>query len=343
MEDSKIEWCDDTVNAWIGCAKVSPGCAHCYAEDLDRRKLFGGRTNWGVNAERLDRSDKAVGEIQRIARRAEKEGRPRFVFLSSLCDLFEDRADIVPWRAKVWEALQAANANGLRIVALLLTKRPHIMLAWQREVAPQGLPFWAWVGTSVENQAAADERISILCDVQTDGVRYLSMEPLLGPVTLDLRDRWSGGCAGGCLDEDLYFSLDSAERCRRCGHPLGGTPKCPIGWVIVGGESGKHARPMHPDWARAIRDQCAGAGVPFLFKQWGEWAPAKIRMTNACPASGNSAYSGPEYESLPSYVFERQGEGGTVLGPVMERFGKKVAGRLLDGVTHNGRPPAEEA
>ena len=329
MQDSKIEWCDDTVNGWIGCAKVSAGCAHCYAENFDSRKLFGGRRNWGEGAERLDRSDKAVAEIARIARRAAKEGEPRFVFLSSMCDLFEDRADVVPWRAKVWAALQEANANDLRIVALLLTKRPEVMLAWQREVAPQGLPHWAWVGTSVENQEAADARIPVLVQVETAGIRFLSMEPLLGPVALDYT------CFNGA---DSFGSMPG------------------IGWVIVGGESGPKARPMHPDWARSLRDQCVGADVPFLFKQWGEWGTDAVNaqtglaewlMFDTHPRWVQKASAWVSSQvALLDLDGKRCRNGADMAAaryPVafLVWRGKKVAGRVLDGAEHNGRPAAD--
>lgn len=345
MQDSKIEWCDDTVNGWIGCAKVSAGCAHCYAENLDSRKLFGGRRNWGEGAERLDRSDKAVAEIARIARRAAKEGGPRFVFLSSMCDLFEGRADVVPWRAKVWAALQEANANDLRIVALLLTKRPEVMLAWQREVAPQGLPHWAWVGTSVENQEAADARIPVLLEVRTAGIRFLSMEPLLGPVDL-FRVRWP---TGSC-DALRGVAFDPHGSPEMGDHPPG------IGWVIVGGESGPKARPMHPDWARSLRDQCAGAGVPFLFKQWGEWGTNVANMmtglavwpmfdTHLRWVQSASTWVGPGDALLD--LDGKQCRNGADMAAarypvaILVWRGKKVAGRVLDGVEHNGRPPAD--
>lgn len=355
MQDSKIEWCDDTVNGWIGCAKVSAGCTNCYAENLDSRKLFGGRTNWGAGAERLDRSDKAVVEIARIARRAAKEGEPRFVFLSSMCDLFEDRADVIPWRAKVWAALQEANRDELRIVALLLTKRPEVMLAWQREVAPQGLPHWAWVGTSVENQDAADARIPVLLDVAADGIRFLSMEPLLGPVDLEnvaagLRDGFPGST--NALTGIWWPAVGNADREYDGREALPGR----IGWVIVGGESGPKARPMHPDWARSLRDQCAIADVPFLFKQWGEWGTDAVNMqtglaewpmfdTHLRWVQKASTWVGPA-DALVDLDGKRCRNGADMQSArypvaILVLRGKKVAGRVLDGRPHDGRPPAD--
>lgn len=158
-----------------------------------------------------------------------------------------------------------------------------------------------WLGTSVENQQAADERITHLLRVPAK-VRFISCEPLLGPVNLkELHGRHGS----------MYCSLRGIKTLNSTAiydHPH-------IDWVIVGGESGPKARPMHPDWARSLRDQCVAAGVPYFFKQWGEWAPTNI---------GNSGHA----------LYRFDGDGGSVVA----KLGKKAAGRMLDGREWNEVP-----
>lgn len=296
--DTKIEWADDTVNAWWGCTKISPGCAHCYADEMGNR--FG--VQWGDSAERRLRVEAAVRELVRIANRGDREGRPRRVFMQSMSDLFEDRDDLRDPRARIFEALNAINQDRVRLIPMLLTKRAEHMAA---EVKRLGLPPGAWVGVSVENQAAADERIPHLLRIP-GAVRFLSMEPLLGAVDLtrvrdDLVDGGRVDALRGWVG-DLDAPGAWAPPTRR-----------KVQWVIVGGESGPKARPMHPAWARSLRDECVWAGVPFFFKQWGEWGPR---------SSGN--FTGPVMLD----------------GTPMWRVGKHAAGRLLDGHAWNEVPDA---
>jgi protein gp37 len=168
---------------------------------------------------------------------------------------------------------------------LLLTKRiGNVMKMCQQD----GLMFDqlanVWIGATICNQEEADRDIPKLLAIPAK-VRFLSMEPLLGAVDL---------------------SNHLACMCGMCGGEH-------LDWVVVGGESGPKARPMHPDWVRSLRDQCAEAGVPFLFKQWGEWAP------NWYNDDAGNKIAGSEW---------------------IERQGKKVAGRLLDGVQHDEYPEA---
>jgi protein gp37 len=186
------------------------------------------------------------------------------------------------------------------------------------------LPSWpwpnVWLGATVVNQEEADRDIPKLLAVPAAG-RFLSMEPLLGPVD---------------LTRATYGSPDTWECCGRAGAPCAARGECPrrkpglgVDWVIVGGESGPGARPMHPDWARNLHHQCKAAGVPFLFKQWGEWLPAvegrsvlgkTLILNGAAPFTDNPQWHG----------FED--------GQMVARIGKKAAGRLLDGVQHDGFP-----
>jgi protein gp37 len=218
--------------------------------------------------------------------------RPR-VFCASTADVFEDRDDLDPWRRRLWGLIEATP----QLDWLLVTKRPGRMARWASE---EGWPDNAWAGVSVEDQAAADERIPDLIRVPAP-VRFLSCEPLLGPIHLDLRARWfGGGCRGGCLEADLYDSADGAERCRRCRHPQAGGVRAPVDWIIVGGESGRRARPMRPEWARSLRAQADESGVAFFFKQWGEWG-----ILGPHPEDGRE---------------------------IIHRMGRAETGRLLDGV-----------
>lgn len=301
--NSKIEWTDHTFNPWIGCQKVSPGCDHCYAEDLMATRYK--RTTWGPHGERIRTSAANWHQPRRWNAQARAfaalHGRRQRVFCASLADVFDNKAPA------------GARADLFRLISetpdldwLLLTKRPENALA-MHGIMPRNV----WLGTTVEDQPRADHRVQLLIDaagklgVQTT---FLSCEPLLGPV-------------------DLRPWLEPSA------------PYARINWVICGGESGPHARPMHPGWARSLRDQCAEAGVPFLFKQWGEWGPgyphpvshdagALTAMTTVSSTDrrqiGRTSYlagSGPDRPSTP-----------------LEKVGKARAGRLLDGVEHLNWP-----
>ena len=190
-----------------------------------------------------------------------------------------------------------------------------------------------WLGVSVEDQARADERIPDLLATPAV-VRFISAEPLLGPV--DLKEWLICPNARDGLSMDP--TTGAYECCRHCDYTgLNGA----LDWVIVGGESGPGARPMHPDWARSLRDQCAAAGVPFLFKQWGEWRP-DLGVYTFDTAKGRA-------QRTPAFVMKLDGTVHCFLpedeprAPVVLRVGKKAAGRLLDGVEHNGLPEANFA
>lgn len=364
MNDTKIEWTDDTVNPWWGCAKVSPACVNCYAESLDKRWHPAATprdepavaSHWGVQAPRMLRVQKAIGEIDAIARRSDKDGRPRRVFIASMADVFEDRADLVKPREELWSALCRI---GPRITPLLLTKRPEVALAWaQTHPWPEGAMF----GVTVEDQKRADERIPVALQVAalTGCKVFLSMEPLLEPVNLAV---WMGDIdhCSACRAEN---SPQENDHCPNCGAkwalitttgvaeaeryrtgerwltPAGAkdvaaeNPET-ISWVIVGGESGHGARPMHPDWARSIRDQCTAAGVPFLFKQWGEFLPRGQQYPGGCVNLGAIGLDEFMSRAAPGAVDVRHGD---VHEDDYTRTGKHAAGRHLDGRTWDEVP-----
>lgn len=321
-ETSNIEWTDATFNPWIGCTRVSPGCDHCYAATQDKFRHWtpegwGGprhRTsvaNWSLpkrwNAEAFyqcacgwrgstTKEWKGTGICCPAC-----EGRlypaRRRVFCASLADVFDNAVD-PQWRADLF-ALIRATPN---LDWLLLTKRiGNVLTMLPMDFNPQRYPH-VWLGATIVNPAEAYRDIPKLLTVNAR-VRFLSMEPLLS-------------------DADIvpYIHLD-----------VGNT----LDWVIVGGESGPGARPMHPDWVRSLRDQCESAGVPFLFKQWGEWTPGENveqqEGTVAIAKWFNNTWLMSK-EDLSSTDGHRDEE------PDLYRVGKKAAGRVIDGRTHDGFP-----
>ena len=226
MENSSIEWTDHTFNPWWGCTKVSPACDHCYAETWARRT---GHDVWGSNAPRRALSDTNWDQPLKWDRAAALSGQRARVFCASMADVFEWGRGLSAWRDRLWDLVEATP----NLDWLLLTKRPHLV---QRLTRWNLWPDNVWVGTTVENQRFAHKRVRFLVDVPCK-YRFLSCEPLLGPVDLSA---W--------IDE--------------------------LHWVIAGGESGAGARPSHPDWVRSLREQCTDGDVAFHFKQWGNWAPS---------------------------------------------------------------------
>lgn len=340
-EDSKIEWCDATFNPVIGCRKVSPACTNCYAEEFARRRL--GRPElW--REERHITSASTWNLPEKLDRKAAKEGRRMRLFVSSLSDVFEDHSvwdaeapASAPWARSIGVALRTVALRKLaklkNIDVLLLTKRPENVLAmvppeWLRNEHPAAAeivgPAWpahVWVGTTVEDQKRAEERLDHLRRVPA-AVRFVSYEPALGPV--DFRP-WLGGCLCSVSYED-GVGMHS--------------PTCPatqprgVHWVIAGGESGPGARPSHPDWFRPVRDQCAWAGVPFLFKQWGEWSPVE-RFEDRRDGDVWLRYS-DGYRFGPWLPGDAKRQYTNAV--VVRRVGKRSAGRLLDGRIHDGYP-----
>ena len=348
MKNSSIEWCDHTFNGWIGCTHVSPGCANCYACERDKR--FAKGIHWGKGAPRHRTSEAnwkeplkwdkysffdcpSCGHSYEVSLNC-KDGwscfcdgetpcvrrRPR-VFCASLSDWLDDEVEC-EWLADLLHLIYCTP----HLDWLLLTKRPQnffsriqdiledsrglVHLIGNDEVTEFGCwlndwrngepPSNVWVGTSVEDQQRANERIPELLKIPAK-VQFLSCEPLLGPVEIEdyLEDMLDGG-----------YVLGSA----------------PIHWVICGGESGPKARPMHPDWARALRDQCGANSTPFFFKRWGEWLPF---------GNGGTAYM----DGFKTSMVLKNGDGPT--GWPMYWVGKKSSGRILDGRIHDAFPEVQ--
>ncbi|WP_026618311.1 protein gp37 [Ensifer sp. WSM1721] len=391
-DGTKIEWTDATWNPITGCAVVSPGCTNCYA-----MKLAGTRLKNHESRKDLTKDTKAgpvwTGEV-RFNRewlyQPLRWTKPRMIFVCAHGDLF---AEGVPdeWIDQVFAVMAFCPQHTFQV----LTKRPERMreyltgslLEHRLAAAQVQLEFpvpspgrWphiplpnVWLGVSVEDQKRADERIPILLDTPA-AVRWISAEPLLGPVDIG---RWTATAEVTFKQCKQPFWLHNADPCE---HKDGGawTLACPncgncrckpgwteadsrmmsmeppadwidrevgrftkvhptipvrsmIDWVVVGGESGPGARPMHPHWALSLRDQCAAADVPHLFKQWGNWLPLDqapnktINGKHAVVARDGRYLVGHDIADPPEAVFAFD-------------VGKKAAGRLLDGIEHNGFP-----
>ena len=332
MQNSKIEWTDHTFNPWWGCVKVSPGCQHCYAETLAHRY---GHDVWGPakTTSRRGMSANYWKQPLKWNKQAHADGVRRRVFCASMADVFEDHPGVVEWRAELFALIEQTPA----LDWLLLTKRPEHMPRFAPAHWAGGWPVNVWAMTSVEDQEQAEKRTPLLLQVPAR-VRGLSCEPLLGPVNVA---RWL--CCPWCGDGDRarqdlngtwYHENDGWAR--PCPTTSRGPAVHTIDWVIVGGESGRAARPMHPDWARSLRDQCQAAGVAYHFKQWGEYKPSPwVPEPNAKPHFALAV------EHDGSHVYAQVGHIAGFRSPTevcMERVGKHAAGRVLDGRTWDEVP-----
>lgn len=307
-ENTKIEWATHTFNPWVGCEKVSPACTNCYAESWAKRTGQAGL--W--RGERRRTSD---ANWRKPILWNERTPGAR-VFCASLADVFEDREDLVGWRSDLLDLVARTPA----LTWMLLTKRPEVAADY---FTRWPVPANAWVGTTVESQERADERIPHLLRIPAR-VRFLSCEPLLGPLNLE---PWLNPAAF-CEHCDSHCSACPWQRAvvvdEDFDEATGNHPPRTINWVIAGGESGPRARPSHPEWFRSLRDQCSAAGVPLHFKQWGEWAPSSGQPRDDL----HVLPLGPSYEpGRPGGEPEW-----------MVRLGKVLAGRELDGRTWDGVP-----
>jgi protein gp37 len=323
MSASNIEWTDITWNPTTGCEKVSRGCKHCYAETMTKRLAAMGQEKYqGILTPTGRFNGKVRTHESELGKPFTWGKKPKMVFVNSMSDLFHEDVPFA-FIDKVFAVMEATPQHTYQI----LTKRPDRMAEYFNSGRLQvkimadyhrgGCLPNVWLGTSVENQSAADERIPHLLKCPA-AVRFLSCEPLVGAVNF----RWAKW-----VDWDVeraakgsIFHMDGLNN---------------IHWVIAGGESGHHATPMHPDWLRQLRDQCEAAGVAFFFKQWGEWSPdgglfenvhfPEQRITAVHPEKGNIGYRSED-------------RNGAVESAIMLKVGKHAAGRLLDGRTHDGFP-----
>ena len=315
-----IEWTDHTFNAWIGCTKVSEGCRNCYAATQNEHWKWNGGA-WGPGALRKVTGPANWREPLKWAKAARGAGVREKVFCNSLSDTFDAEAPRLA-RKDLW------NLVGDTFDALdwqFVTKRTERISEVMDEDGLNSGFFElckCWLGTTAENQAVADARIPALLDIDA-AVRFISAEPLLGPVNLRTL----------CEVEEGY--IDSLCGLVVC-HGRGTKEIAGLDWVICGGESGSAARPMHPDWARGLRDQCAFARVPYFFKQWGEWSevgggpPHRVHKVKGQGGIPHDQYNLVIAEDghIPTMNSEMRAD---VKYRWVSRVGRKSAGTLLDG------------
>lgn len=353
MSKTSIEWTESTWNPVVGCSVISPGCTNCYAMKMAARiEAMGNQPRYAGTTRKVNGNAVWTGKLAQAPESTLLEPlrrkKPTTYFVNSMGDLFhEDCPD--DWIDRVFAVMALARQHTFQV----LTKRAKRMqdymanaereALWMNAVADlfeidcsllngrypimgQRSPWLplpnVWLGVSAERQQEADERIPLLLDTPA-AVRFISAEPLLGPIDLT-RVRASEDPHTPPDQEWLFDSLSTGDyyeqRFRNSfgevWYDSGDGPyrDTKLDWIIVGGESGPNARPMYPDWARSLRDQCAAADVPMFFKQWGSWA-----HEGQCGADGKK------------WLWSVETEGSHVVG-------KKRAGRLLDGIEHNGMP-----
>ena len=348
---TKIQWTNRVWNPIVGCSKVSAGCKNCYAIGMAWRlqhighsaTKYAGTVAKGANGQ-LNWTGK-LNTSERDLLKPLTWKKPAMIFVNSESDLFHETVPFQVVRA-IFGVMSVCKQHTFQI----LTKRPRRMFEffewlklmdpdWQDDPANYaydlcvehgietgcGSAFetdaWplknVWLGVSVENQPAADERIPLLLQVPA-AVRFLSCEPLLSHIRLQ-----------GTQQGDVFF--------RNWLNGSADNPTQKIDWVIAGGESGKGARPVHPEWVRSLRDQCQKAGTAFFLKQWGEWKPF-VEGDSRQPDygtfknnPGDLSVDEPVGTFLPDVL-------GLDWGTVMSKVGKKAAGRLLDGREWNEFP-----
>lgn len=358
-DNTKIEWTDATWNVVNGCSLASPGCTNCYAMKLAGTRMKNHPTRAGLTQD-TKTGPVWTGEVrfnEAVLTQPLRWKRPRRIFVCAHGDLFHEN---VPdeWIDQVFAVMALAPQHTFQV----LTKRSDRMREYiARRGASPSLPSheimaamdgisrdkwpdlrWplsnVWLGVSVEDQARADQRIPDLLATPA-AVRWLSCEPLLGPVDLrwiaepdDEKDGAIDALLGCNWIDNSHTNRGEVFRPVRPGHEdrlmrrwvcsseadiLAGRK---IDWVVVGGESGPGARPMHPDWARSLRDQCQAAGVAFHFKQWGDWFPyGEIDAEGHHNSRTKGEKTGDWFEWRPP------------VNGFSVRIGKKQAGRLLDG------------
>jgi protein gp37 len=252
---SAIEWTETTWNPVTGCDRVSEGCDHCYALTLAKRLKAAGNRRYQVDGNpRTSGPGFGLTLHWDLLERPFSWRRPRLVFVNSMSDLFHPHVPI-EFISRAFDVMEAAPQHTFQV----LTKRPGRMASILRRIRPDPVSN-VWLGTSVESQKWARVRIPKLLETPA-AIRFLSCEPLLGPVRLSSLAGWR--------------------------EPLNGRAR--VDWVIVGGESGPRARPMSPEWAMSILNECQAADAAFFFKQWG----------GRTPKAGGRELEGRTWDEMP--------------------------------------------
>jgi len=341
-ENSKIEWCHHTANLWHGCTKVHAGCDHCYAETLSHRW---GRDIWGPDKPRMEIKS-ALADLLKYQRAAQAVGEIHRVFVGSMMDIFEKPMPLVD---KDGNALKH-DTGAVRdlffenityefypnLLFLFLTKRPSNINKYIPESWKVSSPKNVMFGCSVSDQKTANDLIPQLLDV--NGKKFLSIEPLLGPIDLtrikapvdpvEPNEKYFMNALGNTSYEWEYEP--------GCFDTVDGNVYEAIDWVIVGGESGHHARPMHPDWVKNLQTQCSEHEIPFFFKQWGEYSH-KVTYSddiNKKPSvwlRQDGLKANDEFTALADVISD-------FTYTAMYKVGKKAAGRELNGRVYDEFP-----
>jgi protein gp37 len=353
-----ISWTDATWNPIRGCSRVSEGCRNCYAEAIAYRFSGPGQPYEGLVQRELrtspvpERLPLWNGQIKFVEEHVlDPLGwkKPRRIFVNSMSDLFHPNVSDqwIAWIVAVmvrahWHTYQVLTKRPERMACLLASEDFWRLVDFEVQRCEGGdflytppLAHIHW-GVSVEDQETADQRLPLL-QATPAAVRFVSIEPLLGAVGLrryiwPVCWHWDSkyrtpelAIAAGAYAEQKPQALVSAQAVF-------------LDWVIVGGESGPGARPMHPDWVRSLRDECVTAGVPFFFKQWGEWS--QYYDTALDPDLRNVPKHTPNRERVVNLAGGHGFHGERVV--FMRRVGTKAAGCLLDGVEHHQFPQVQD-
>ena len=269
---SAIEWTEATWNPVVGCSKVSPGCAHCYAEELHRTRLDGKGIYPSFRPWTPANAQHNVTLAPERLSQPLRWRRPRMVFVNSMSDLFHE---LVPVDF-IWSVF-GVMANAPQHTFQILTKRPERMREVLAEWSPRPN---IWLGTSIENRRFVGRADDLRATPAS--VRFISAEPLLGSLVCQR-----------CQGFGWYMAVDrSGVECTACDGGPGSRPSLDLGgidWLIVGGESGPKRRPVNPDWVRALRDLAGGRGTGFFFKQWG----------GRTPKAGGRELDGRTWDEMP--------------------------------------------
>lgn len=383
-DKTPIEWTDATWNPVTGCSVVSPGCTNCYAmklagtrlRNMPSRKGLTNQTKAGPvwNGQLRFNEEFALQPLQ--------WKRPRMIFVCAHGDLFAEGVPD-EWIDRVFAVMALAPHHTFQVLTkradrmrayvnspdtirrvyhlfcdIAVEHRVNVTLIADpshEAVAPPGLRVYlgqwplknVWKGVSAEDQKRADERLADLLATSA-AVRWVSVEPMLGHIDLNIawcgEDALSPECWGDCgWCKNGRPALHNCQRGRQSDEAIA-KGRSGLDWVVVGGESGTGARPMHPDWARSLRDQCKEADVPFFFKQWGTWSSIMDR-DNADP-DWRADYANRLNDRRQDISWLNLAGGSGFHGErfhVMQRIGKAKAGRTLDGVTHDAFPKIERA
>lgn len=339
--DSAIEWTDHTFSPWLGCTPISAACDHCYAAAMARRY---GWPDYQAGVPRRRTAPSTWKTPRRWQRQAAANGVRMRVF-PSLCDPFDGEVTI-GWIDDFIELI----ASTPDLDWLLLTKRPHLAARYFHDRQGRGkggVPRNVGLGVTAETQAMADLRIPQLLEIEGPKFRFVSIEPMLGPIDLTRIARKPSGFdrempgfgnvarfVNNALDgqDGVIMKDDGVNAAAEWWTDAAQLPR--LDWIIAGGESGPNARPSHPDWFRALRDQCVAADVAFFFKQWGEYVPCE-QGRNGVDSFSVVASDGEHLTGERSIT----GKPGDDRAEIVARVGKARAGAELDGRHWRQLPP----